>query len=175
LCSATRIFTVITMQSFCSFYRTVHFARVVVKTIRASFQFVALLGLLHVAVVGLRRLWIALAIDALPRSLLLTWVTLAIVFIAFWTFSGLYIVLDLYKKPRFLHVYKIQQSRNSPLKTSAFTQALYVVVFNQIVISVPVFLLIGYPLLEWRQCAVSFPDFPSLKPCFQRHRFLCSG
>ncbi len=66
--------------------------------------------------------------------------------VLFWTYCGVLHFLDLWG-PKFLRPYKIQPTKNVPLDPAKFWKGVRLVLFNQIVISVPVSVIV-YPFFE---------------------------
>jgi len=100
-------------------------------------------------------------IDTYSRKDLLSWMTFVLVTVSFWFFSLWYLFLDFFMKPKWLHSFKIQKNRNSPLSTRMFARALFWVLFNQFVVTGLFLVFVGEPLLEWSGCKTGISDFPT--------------
>ncbi|XP_052870423.1 fatty acid hydroxylase domain-containing protein 2-like [Anopheles cruzii] len=55
----------------------------------------------------------------------------------FWTVGGLFVLMDLTNRPKFLRKYKTQRGANEPLDWDRFRQLVQTVLFNQIVFAIP--------------------------------------
>lgn len=82
----------------------------------------------------------------------------------FWGVNALFLLIDLSDGPisNFLRRYKIQEDKNTPLDTQKLLSSIRVVLFNQIVVSIPM-LICFYPLFLWRGVTIEkpFPTFAS--------------
>lgn len=83
-----------------------------------------------------------------PRTL---WVygSLLLTFVVYWLFGGIYTILDVTNRPAGLRRYKIQPGTNEPVDTRALLKVIVQVLFNQVVVGLPVVYL-SYYLMEWR-------------------------
>nr|CAD7453578.1 unnamed protein product [Timema tahoe] len=75
--------------------------------------------------------------------------TTALTMCVYWTFGGIYTLLDVTNKPAALRRYKIQPGTNEPVDTARLLKVIGWVLFNQVVVGLPVSFL-SYRLMEWR-------------------------
>ncbi|KAI8799114.1 fatty acid hydroxylase domain-containing protein 2-like isoform X1 [Biomphalaria glabrata] len=78
----------------------------------------------------------------------------------FWLSNIFLMVLDVTGWPAALLKYKIQNSKNCPLRLSDMKRAIKVALFNQIVVGLPTSFLI-YWVMKWRGCTCSPNDLPT--------------
>ncbi|XP_047111439.1 fatty acid hydroxylase domain-containing protein 2 isoform X1 [Schistocerca piceifrons] len=81
--------------------------------------------------------------------------TTALTIVVYWTFGGIYTILDITNKPSVIRRYKIQPGTNEPVDTKRLMKVIGWVVFNQVVVGLPTAFL-SYLLMQWR-------GFPSLR------------
>lgn len=82
-----------------------------------------------------------------------------IIFIVFWTSNGFLMILDLTGQPKFLLKYKIQKGKNVPVDGQALVSAVLLVLFNQLVVSMP-FMYVVFMVMKWRGCSFG-PELPT--------------
>lgn len=83
-------------------------------------------------------------------------------FTVYWFVGGLFVLMDLTLKPEALRRYKVQPNTNEPVDKQKLTNAVRVIVRNQIVIGVPL-ALIAYYMKKAKGFPEDFrdvPDFP---------------
>lgn len=80
-------------------------------------------------------------------------------FTVYWIFGGLFVLMDLTLKPEFLRRYKVQVNTNEPVDKRQLINAIRVIVFNQIVVGVPL-TLVGYYLKSLKGFPENFRDVP---------------
>lgn len=80
-------------------------------------------------------------------------------FTVYWIFGGLFVLMDLTLKPEFLRRYKVQANTNEPVDKRQLINAIRVIVFNQIVVGVPL-TLVGYYLKSLKGFPENFRDVP---------------
>ncbi|XP_074460559.1 fatty acid hydroxylase domain-containing protein 2 [Larus michahellis] len=68
--------------------------------------------------------------------------------LAFWCFNGVLMVADVTGKPAFITRYRIQLGKNDPVDTKKLRQAIYVALFNQFFISLPM-LVPMFSVMKW--------------------------
>ncbi|CAL1526800.1 unnamed protein product [Lymnaea stagnalis] len=78
----------------------------------------------------------------------------------FWLANLFLLVLDVTGWPTVLLKYKIQDSKNCPLRLSDLKKAVSVAVFNQTVVGLPAAFAIYY-MMKWRGCSCSPNDLPT--------------
>ncbi|KAF3828244.1 hypothetical protein GH733_004941 [Mirounga leonina] len=80
--------------------------------------------------------------------------------LVFWSFNGLLLVVDTTGKPNFISRYRIQVGKNEPVDTEKLRQSIRTVLFNQVVISLPMLVFL-YPILKlWGDpCHRELPTF----------------
>lgn len=78
-------------------------------------------------------------LDNLTDEPFFLWVGMISSLLIFWYFGygGLYVLMDLTNKPKFLRKYKVQVGTHEPLDTSKIKQALRTIIFNHLVIGYP--------------------------------------
>ncbi|NXV75232.1 FXDC2 protein, partial [Atlantisia rogersi] len=69
--------------------------------------------------------------------------------LAFWSFNGILLVADVTGKPAFITRYRIQLGKNDPVDTKKLRQAIYMVLFNQLCISLPMLVVMFYVMKWW--------------------------
>ncbi|KAB1281681.1 Fatty acid hydroxylase domain-containing protein 2 [Camelus dromedarius] len=81
-------------------------------------------------------------------------------FLVYWSFSGLFLVVDTTGKPNFISRYRIQVGKNEPVDPEKLRRAIHTVLFNQFVISLPITAFL-YPILKlWGDpCRQELPTF----------------
>ncbi|XP_015103933.1 fatty acid hydroxylase domain-containing protein 2 isoform X1 [Vicugna pacos] len=81
-------------------------------------------------------------------------------FLVYWSFSGLFLVVDTTGKPNFISRYRIQVGKNEPVDPEKLHRAVRTVLFNQFVISLPITAFL-YPILKLRgdPCRRELPTF----------------
>ncbi|ELV12310.1 fatty acid hydroxylase domain-containing protein 2 isoform X2 [Tupaia chinensis] len=86
--------------------------------------------------------------------------TTSVPFLLFWAFNGLLLVVDTTGKPNFISRYRIQIGKNEPVDPVKLRQAIRTVLFNQIMISLPMVVFL-YPFLKWwgDPCRRALPTF----------------
>jgi sterol desaturase/sphingolipid hydroxylase (fatty acid hydroxylase superfamily) len=87
------------------------------------------------------------------------WGTLVVLFFAFWGSNGFLMILDMTGRPQFLLKYKIQEEKNQPVDRRKLLSAILLVIFNQVVVSVPFFYL-SFLVMKWRGCSFG-PELPA--------------
>lgn len=75
--------------------------------------------------------------------------SLMLTFVVYWVVGGIYTFLDVTNRPAALRRYKIQPGTNEPVDTRALCKVIVQVLFNQIVVGLPV-IYMSYYLMEWR-------------------------
>ena len=75
--------------------------------------------------------------------------SLALTFVVYWLFGGIYTLLDITNRPVALRRYKIQPGTNEPVDSKALMKVIAQVLFNQIVVGLPV-VYCSYHLMLWR-------------------------
>ncbi|KAL0278433.1 UNVERIFIED_CONTAM: hypothetical protein PYX00_000257 [Menopon gallinae] len=95
-------------------------------------------------------LWDSL-LDVVGEDFTVLWVycTNLLMFFTYWTFGGIYTVLDITNKPEALRRYKIQPGTNEPVDTGRLIQVITCVLFNQTFVSLPTTFLLSR-LMIWR-------------------------
>ncbi|XP_039280643.1 fatty acid hydroxylase domain-containing protein 2 isoform X2 [Nilaparvata lugens] len=90
-------------------------------------------------------------LDAVGEDPVNFWVfgTVIFTFSVYWILGGIYTVMDIINKPAALRRYKIQPGTNEPVETKRLIKVIGSVVFNQIVVGLPVSYL-SYFLMAWR-------------------------
>ncbi|NXJ63281.1 FXDC2 protein, partial [Rostratula benghalensis] len=68
--------------------------------------------------------------------------------LVFWCFNGILMVADVTGKPAFITRYRIQLGKNDPVDTKKLRQAIYVALFNQFFISLPM-LVPMFSIMKW--------------------------
>lgn len=68
---------------------------------------------------------------------LLLWVlgTTTVVFVVYWLYAGIFTIMDITNRPRFMRKYKIQPGQNEPVDLVRLWRAIKVVVFNLSVVN----------------------------------------
>lgn len=89
---------------------------------------------------------------------------MALTFLVYWLFGGIYTFMDLTNRPAALRRYKTQPGTNEPVSKRALAYVIGQVLFNQIAVGLPL-AHFGYKLMQWR----GFPPLHQL-PTF--HCFL---
>ncbi|XP_005147228.2 fatty acid hydroxylase domain-containing protein 2 isoform X2 [Melopsittacus undulatus] len=69
--------------------------------------------------------------------------------LTFWCFNGILMVADVTGKPTFITRYRIQLGKNDPVDTRKLRQAIYTVLCNQVLVSLPMLLPMFYILKWW--------------------------
>ncbi|XP_037030512.1 fatty acid hydroxylase domain-containing protein 2 isoform X2 [Bradysia coprophila] len=89
------------------------------------------------------------------------WVVGSTIFTMFvyWFFGAIYTFMDLTNKPAFLRKYKIQPGTNEPVDKKRLTNVISVVLFNQIVVGIPI-AIISYTIMTYRGFT-SMRDLPT--------------
>lgn len=75
--------------------------------------------------------------------------SLVLTFVVYWVFGGIYTLLDMTNRPAALRRYKIQPGTNEPVDNKELIKVIVQVVFNQIVVGLPIIYLSHF-LIEWR-------------------------
>nr|CAD7398296.1 unnamed protein product [Timema poppensis] len=90
-------------------------------------------------------------LDTVGEDPITLWIygTTALTMCVYWTFGGIYTLLDVTNKPAALRRYKIQPGTNEPVDTARLLKVIGWVLFNQVVVGLPVSFL-SYRLMEWR-------------------------
>uniref|UniRef100_A0A8C8VFU0 Fatty acid hydroxylase domain containing 2 n=1 Tax=Pelusios castaneus TaxID=367368 RepID=A0A8C8VFU0_9SAUR len=80
--------------------------------------------------------------------------------LVYWWFNGLLMVADVTGRPNFITRYRIQLGKNDPVDTAKLQQAVYTVLCNQVLISLPMMMLM-FPVMKWRghPCQEQLPTF----------------
>lgn len=67
------------------------------------------------------------------------WITgnVIILIVFFFVYGGLFVLMDLTNKPNFMRKYKVQPGTNEPLSLGKIGQALKVIIFNHLIIGLP--------------------------------------
>ncbi|XP_014208861.1 fatty acid hydroxylase domain-containing protein 2 isoform X2 [Copidosoma floridanum] len=90
--------------------------------------------------------------------------SIAITFLAYWLFGGIYTFMDLTNRPKALRRYKTQPGTNEPVSTRELLRVIGQVLFNQLVVGLPL-THCAYWLMKWR-------GFPALHQLPTFHSFL---
>ncbi|XP_071857580.1 fatty acid hydroxylase domain-containing protein 2 isoform X3 [Bombus fervidus] len=90
-------------------------------------------------------------LDTLGDDPLTLWVhgSLGLMFFVYWFFGGIYTILDITNRPAVLRKYKIQPGTNEPVDTRELCKVIAQVLFNQIIVGVPL-ACVSYQFMEWR-------------------------
>ncbi|KYN40183.1 Uncharacterized protein C5orf4 like protein [Trachymyrmex septentrionalis] len=75
--------------------------------------------------------------------------SLVLTIAVYWIVGGIYIILDITNRPAVLRRYKIQPGTNEPVDKRELCKVIAQVLFNQIVVGLPIMYL-GYYFMEWR-------------------------
>lgn len=75
--------------------------------------------------------------------------SLVLTFAVYWIVGGIYTILDITNWPTVLRKYKIQPGTNEPVDKRELCKVIAQVLFNQIVVGLPIMYL-GYYFMEWR-------------------------
>lgn len=63
--------------------------------------------------------------------------TITLFFVLYWTVGGLFTIMDVTNKPKFLRKYKIQPGTNEPVDKKRLLQVIITVLINQFLVGVP--------------------------------------
>ncbi|KAL7293813.1 hypothetical protein TKK_0012873 [Trichogramma kaykai] len=105
-------------------------------------------------------------IDTFGDDPALYWIygTTLVAFVTYWFVGGLFLIVDLTGFPSFIRRYKIQPGVNEPVAKIRMLPVLFQVLFNQIVVGLPV--AYGfYRLVVWRQVP-ELRQLPSFRTAF---------
>ncbi|XP_015600620.1 fatty acid hydroxylase domain-containing protein 2 isoform X2 [Cephus cinctus] len=75
--------------------------------------------------------------------------SMGLTLVVYWTFGGIYTILDITNRPAALRRYKIQPGTNEPVDTRDLFKVIGQVLFNQIVVGLP-FAYCSYRFMKWR-------------------------
>ncbi|KAK2581745.1 hypothetical protein KPH14_002226 [Odynerus spinipes] len=75
--------------------------------------------------------------------------SMGLTFVVYWIFGGIYTLLDVTNRPAALRRYKIQPGTNEPVDTKELCKVIAQVLFNQIVVGLPI-AYCSYHFMEWR-------------------------
>ncbi|XP_013101065.2 fatty acid hydroxylase domain-containing protein 2 [Stomoxys calcitrans] len=80
----------------------------------------------------------------------------------YWTYAGIFAIIDYTQRPKWLVKHKIQPDQNVPLDMEKFWKAVKVVLFNQL-ITTPLALYVSYQLAFTHWAGDSLRQLPSLR------------
>ncbi|KAL8587616.1 hypothetical protein ACOMHN_045305 [Nucella lapillus] len=86
--------------------------------------------------------------------------TTTFTFLVFWLSNAFLMVLDLTGRPAALLRYKIQPDKNVPVSKDRFSHTVKQVLFNQIIVGVPMAVL-AQGVFEWRGCSILPEELPT--------------
>lgn len=80
-------------------------------------------------------------------------------FSVYWIFGGVFTLMDVTLKPTFIRKYKVQPETNEPIDNVKLIRAIKVILFNQIIVGVPL-TFISYYLKMLKGFPEDFRDVP---------------
>lgn len=88
--------------------------------------------------------------------------TITFSIIVYWTFGGLFTLMDVTLSPKALRRYKVQPQTNEPVDKAKLIDALKVVLFNQFIVQIPL-AYVAYLLKKLKGFQENFREVPSFE------------